>query len=136
LALSTAVLLGLALWLSPSGAGSGTHQQLGLPPCGWMVSMNMPCPSCGMTTAFSYAAHGSLLSSFLVQPMGFVLALMTAAAFVVSIFVACTGSMVGYALASRISPRLLVAFGAFALVAWGYKILLHRGYLPFIEIGS
>jgi hypothetical protein len=40
--------------------------------------------------------------------------------------------MVGHALSSRISPRFLLLFGFVALLAWGYKILLHRGYLPFI----
>ncbi len=132
LALGCAAILGVAMWLTPSPAGIGTHQQLGLAPCGWATGMNMPCPSCGMTTAFTYAAHGSLLNSFLVQPMGAILALATATVLVVSTYVALTGSMVGHALSSRISPRFLLVFGLVALLAWGYKILLHRGYLPFI----
>ncbi len=134
-AVACAAVLGVALWLSPNPAGVGTHRALGLPECGWVTQMNMPCPSCGMTTAFSHAAHGSLLKSFVVQPMGAILALATATALVVALFVAATGSMVGHALLGRISARTLLVLGIFAALAWGYKILLHRGLLSFEAVG-
>lgn len=133
LALACAAVLGVALWLSPDPSGSGTHRQLNLPPCGFMVAMNMPCPSCGMTTAFSHAAHGNLVQSFLTQPLGALLALLTAATLVVCAYVACTGSMVGHALTSRMTPRWLLVLGLCGGAAWIYKILLHRGFLPFIS---
>ncbi|MBL9140387.1 MAG: DUF2752 domain-containing protein [Phycisphaerae bacterium] len=136
IAVVCASILGVAVWLSPSPNGVGTHRALGLPECGWISQMNMPCPSCGMTTAFSHAAHGSLLRSFAVQPMGALLALATASVFVVAIFVACTGSMVGHVLADRMSARILLLLGILAVMAWGYKILLHRGLLPFDALGS
>lgn len=66
--------------------------------------------------------------------MGGLLALGTAATLVVSAYVACTGSRVGHALAARVSPRLLLVAGVLAALAWGYKILLHRGYLPFLPL--
>ena len=38
------LILGVAAWLSPSTDGIGTHQQLGLPQCGWIVAADLPCP--------------------------------------------------------------------------------------------
>ena len=53
-----------ALWLAtrlePSPTGWGTHMQLGLPPCGFLVLTGRPCPSCGMTTAFLRIGEGDL----------------------------------------------------------------------------
>src|SRR3954465_7753926 len=90
--LGCAAILGLAAWLTPSPNGLGTHSQLNLPPCGWIVMMDMPCPTCGMTTAFAHAAHGDLWASFLAQPMGCVLAIVTAMMFWVSLYITATGS--------------------------------------------
>ena len=77
-ALAAAGPLVLAAWLEPAAAGLGTHEQLGLPACGWVAAAGIPCPSCGMTTAFAHAARGDLLGSFLVQPAGAILALAAA----------------------------------------------------------
>src|SRR5438046_1464548 len=44
---SSASMLAVGVWLNPSAAGTGTHQQLGLPPCGWLQVMGIPCPMCG-----------------------------------------------------------------------------------------
>lgn len=89
-----------------------------------------------MTTAFSHAAHGHVLSSVVVQPMGALLALGTATAFVVAVYVSLTGSRVAHALAGRLSARWLLGLGVVGVAAWGYKILLHRGLLPFEGLGS
>ena len=37
-------MLGLAAYLKPSHAGFGTHQQLGMQPCGMLVVTGYPCP--------------------------------------------------------------------------------------------
>ena len=77
LACVAAIVLGVAVYLSPSPAGHGTHQQLGLPACNFMVATGYPCLSCGMTTSFSHAVRGELISSFLAQPFGMFLAVCT-----------------------------------------------------------
>jgi hypothetical protein len=41
-------LLATARWLTPDARGLGTHEQLGLPPCGFYLWYGLPCPSCGM----------------------------------------------------------------------------------------
>lgn len=58
-----AVLLSIAAWLSPNSKGMGTHQQLGLPPCTLVQLTGTRCPSCGMTTSWSYLMKGNLVGS-------------------------------------------------------------------------
>lgn len=64
----------LALYLTPDPSGSGTHQQLGLPPCTMKVLTGFPCPSCGMTTSFSNFVRGNLFAAFVANPAGVLLA--------------------------------------------------------------
>ena len=87
--------LGVAAWLEPSPDGLGTHSQvLNMPPCGWIAMIDLPCPTCGMTTSFAHAAEGNLLEAFVVQPMGAFLSVVVAMALVVGLYVALTGSRV------------------------------------------
>ena len=80
-------MLGIGLWLSPNNnpvaggpaAGTGSHEELGLPPCGFLATTGYPCPTCGCTTAVSNFSHGHILRSFLTQPFGFAVALLAAA---------------------------------------------------------
>lgn len=48
------VVILIATTLEPAAVGHGTHTQLGLPPCGFFVVTGMPCPGCGLTTAFAH----------------------------------------------------------------------------------
>ena len=89
----------------------------------------IPCLSCGMTRSFDWFMHGRLLDSLRVNPLGFVLALLSVVGF-------------GYLLLRPLRlPRLEVElsdrqsrwarFGALALIAanWAYLIareLSHR----------
>lgn len=118
-----AVLLAVATYLNPASAGHGTHEQLGLPPCGWVTGFGIPCPTCGMTTAFASAADGDLLTSLRTQPMGCLLALATAAATIVSAYVMATGSAVGGHLLRLVTPRVGWGIAALVLAAWIYKIV-------------
>lgn len=122
-------LLLLAAYLRPAGEGLGTHQQLGLPPCGWIMAADMPCPSCGMTTAFSHAADGNLLGSFRAQPMGALLALVTAVIVIAAGWTALSGSRLGPFLFGLMSARIGWAILVFALLAWIWKIIDHKGIL-------
>ncbi|MCA9038914.1 MAG: DUF2752 domain-containing protein [Planctomycetaceae bacterium] len=64
----------LAMYLTPNPNGSGTHQQLGLPPCTMKVVMGIPCPSCGMTTSFSNFVRGNMIAALSANPAGVLLA--------------------------------------------------------------
>jgi hypothetical protein len=116
-------VLGLAAWLQPNPSGTATHRQLGLPPCGLLEKTGYPCPSCGMTTAFAWAAHGRLDKAFVAQPAGTVLALLTACAVIVSAYLAVTGKDVSRILDDRLIIRGLIFLGIVVLAGWAYKIV-------------
>jgi len=114
-------LLVLAARLSPDSAGHGTHTQLGLPPCGWAVYFGKPCATCGMTTAWAYAAHGQYGRSLVTQPMGTLLCLAAATVFWGALHAACTGSRLGWVVGRLARPAVLWGLGALVLAAWAYK---------------
>jgi hypothetical protein len=59
-----------ALVLTPSAAGHGTHQQLGLPPCPTVMLFDRPCPGCGLTTSWTALLHGRVGESLRAHPLG------------------------------------------------------------------
>lgn len=65
----------VAFQLQPDPRGFGTHQQLGLPPCSLRSLVDVPCPSCGMTTAFAHFVRGHWIQSLQANCSGFLLAL-------------------------------------------------------------
>lgn len=135
LAVGCLAVLCVGAWLRPSVTGTGTHQQLGLMPCGFYQRTGIPCPSCGYTTAFTYFSHGNWVASFYVQPMGFLLALISGMTVWAGFYVAITGRPV-HRLLTRIPSRYYAwPLIIFALLAWGYKILLtlcgHDGWRGF-----
>lgn len=72
-------VFGTACWLNPYGSDGkplrmGTHQQLGFPPCNFVILTGKPCPSCGMTTSFSLFVRGDLVNSMQANPVGLLLA--------------------------------------------------------------
>lgn len=75
LLLGIVAVIGVALSLEPDPRGYGTHEALGLPPCGlvFLTRGRVPCPSCGMTTSFAHAARLQLADSFRAHPFGLVL---------------------------------------------------------------
>lgn len=60
----------LAIFLTPSASGHGTHTQLGLPPCPSALIFNRPCPGCGLTTSIVALLHGDFVGSYSAHPMG------------------------------------------------------------------
>lgn len=120
--LAAAGILGTAAWLAPGHRHMGTHQQLGLLPCGFAIMTGYPCPTCGMTTAFAYAVRGHPIESIRSQPAGFLLTLATAVAGILAAGAVMTGQ---YPAVNwyRVNPTHFVWWVATALVAsWGFKI--------------
>lgn len=60
----------IALLISPSKSGHGTHQQLGLPPCGAVMVFQRPCPGCGLTTSFAATVRGQFEHAWNSNPFG------------------------------------------------------------------
>ena len=115
--------------LTPAPSGLGTHVALGLPPCLFLAVTGLPCPACGMTTAFVHVAHGRLLDAFVAQPFGALLALASLAG-LAALPVAFLRGVTPRALfdhprANRIALVLLALFA----LAWVYKlsVIIVRG---------
>lgn len=112
--------------LTPSSSGVGTHESLGLPPCGFLVITGYPCPSCGLTTAFVMLLHGHFIEAFLVQPFGvllFIVLFLAAGMSVTALFLRLPFSAV---LDSKHIDRLQMFLLIAMILAWIYKIYIMR----------
>ncbi len=121
------VVLGLAAWLHPSPNGHGTHEQMGLPACGWVAAFGKPCPTCGMTTAFAAAAHRDALGAVRAQPMGAALALVTATGFWANLHQMAFGSRIWAICGKLLRPRVLWTVASLWALAWAYKMVTWTG---------
>ena len=119
-------LLMVAVYVQPASEGIGTHQQLGLPQCGWILAANIPCPTCGMTTAWSHTVRGEFPSAFLAQPMGMLLAIGTMCVAVGGGISAMTGYSFNGLLYRFAPSKVFIVIAIVTLASWVLKILLHR----------
>lgn len=119
-------VLGVAAWVSPDGRGVGTHEQLGLAPCGMVLVFGLPCPTCGFTTSFALFVRGQWWASAWNQPAGFVLALLTAMAVWAGAYAAVTGARVHLLVAGFATPGRVVLAAGGVLLAWAWKITLMK----------
>jgi hypothetical protein len=69
-------LLLVARRLDPDPRGFGTHTQLGLGACAYLSATGRFCPTCGMTTAFSWLVRGRLDCSWQANPAGCLLGIL------------------------------------------------------------
>ena len=118
------VVLLLSFWLKPDPRGLGTHEQLMLFPCNFHALTGLPCPFCGMTTAFAHMARGNVREAFLAQPMGAVGFVATMLLLPIAVGGALTGKdTVGRILRlpwGRFSKTIVAMFA----VAWVFKIVV------------
>jgi hypothetical protein len=136
-----ATMLGIGLYLTPNNnqvaggptAGTGTHQQLGMPPCGFLQTFGYPCPTCGCTTAVSNFAHGHVLRSFLTQPFGFAVALVAFALLPLTFWGFVSGSWKGPSMFWLSWYWRTWVFGGLGilLLGWLYKIIIIRQQITF-----
>jgi hypothetical protein len=114
-----------ALLLPPNTAGISTHRALGLEPCQFLERTGLPCPACGMTTSYTHFVRGHFLGSLYVQPMGFVLAVLTGVTFWAALYIALTGRP-AHRLLSRLNGLAwIIGLMLFGAAAWGWKIFIH-----------
>ncbi len=116
--------LGLATRLPPNARGFGTHEALGLYPCGFVLRTGLPCPTCGMTTAFSHMMHGQVGRAFIVQPAGALLCFGTAVMLALSVTAAWRGRMVNLRWAQIDPVRVSLCIGIVFLGSWGFKVAI------------
>jgi hypothetical protein len=129
--LTCAAMIAVGLRLHPDLSGTGTHQQLGFPPCGLMQTTGVPCPTCGCTTAVTHFVHGHLLTAFITQPFGFAVGLLAVVLLPLTLYGAITGIWKG--------PSMFVlgwywrywVYGSLAIFifAWVYKVIAVQMHL-------
>lgn len=127
LALGALAPLVVGAILTPSVDGHGTHTQLGMPKCGWVIAFDRPCPTCGMTTAVTHAAHGDLVGAAAAQPAGAVFALLAAMAFWCGVHGAVTGADTVRITGRLFRGRVWWAIGGILLASWAYKMVTFSG---------
>jgi hypothetical protein len=93
-----------------------------MPPCGFVFTSGLPCPTCGMTTAFSNAVRGRLVAAFLAQPAGLAMCLLTMAGVPISLVIAASGRM-PYVNWDRLAVRLMLGLALLVLAGWGFKVI-------------
>ncbi len=131
IALPTSTVLGIAMWLTPSERGFGTHTQLGLGECVMMQLTDWPCPMCGMTTTFTLMAHLRPVDAFFNQPFGVVLFTLTVVGAVVGLFDLVTGRGLFTKVLGWVGRReQVIALGLLVGMfgGWLYKsVIMHPG---------
>mgnify|MGYP000846371592 CR=1 FL=1 len=66
----TVTVLVLSRLLTPNPTGWGTHTEILPLPCVWHVLTGLPCPGCGLTTAFAWMARGDGAAAWRCNPLG------------------------------------------------------------------
>jgi len=123
-------LMNAVAWrLTPSASGIGTHEQLGLPACGFLTVTGWPCPSCGLTTSVSHLVHGEIIQAIIVQPFGVAL-------YAVLLFVTGFASWalvrsrpLGVLTESAMFEKVQYVLLALMILSWVYKILQFNSFL-------
>lgn len=128
LLLLSAGALALSFAVRPSPAGWGTHIRLGFPPCMFHTLVGLPCPFCGMTTAFAHMARGQVVQAFSCHVLGpaFFLGTWILAAWSLWCLVGGVSPVPPWALSGRIQTIGVAILGA----GWAVNIacaLLHVG---------
>ncbi|MBM3289928.1 MAG: DUF2752 domain-containing protein [Candidatus Hydrogenedentes bacterium] len=122
-ALACAGLIVVATYLTPDPRGLGTHEQLGLPPCISSTYLGVPCPFCGMTTAFALMAHARLTDAVHTQPAGAAFFAVCIIALAGALATAVLGHTPKHAAALARAPWIGGAALAIVAVAWVYKMI-------------
>lgn len=90
--------------------------------CGFKDEYGLPCPTCGMTTAFLEFSKGHILTAFWAQPAGAVFFCMVAAAGVWTGVRAVRGVESG--LVKKLKLKYIIgAIGLIVLAGWGVMIV-------------
>lgn len=126
---AAASVLGVARWLNPDDPEMPMNRQLGIPACSWMTDFGIPCPTCGMTTAFAESAHGHWLRAIVSQPAGWLEFVLVCILGLVSLVELVTGT--GWRINwYRLRPgRAVIVAVSVVLLSWAYKVLASQGLI-------
>lgn len=111
-------VLAAALAVEPDVRGYGTHTQLGLPPCGFLLLTGSPCPGCGLTTAFAYGVRGQWSMAASANPLGLALFFVVCACIPLGVTAALRSWSLGEVIDRFGLNRWAIAVAACAIVLW------------------
>jgi hypothetical protein len=120
---TSAFVLAASVWLTPAESGVGTHTQLGLPPCGFLVLFGKPCPACGLTTAFAHLAHLQPLASLRAHPVGLPLFAINLGVLALSAHGLATGRAVTHVVDRLSADRVALGVGGALLATWAVRLV-------------
>jgi hypothetical protein len=89
-----------------------------------LIATGLPCPTCGMTTAFSHAVRGQLIRAFWAQPSGLAMALATIVLAGASVWTLVRGAPPRVDLPQVTPYRLFLAFLVIFVAGWAFKLAL------------
>ncbi len=108
----------VATQLAPDPRGWGTHEQLGWQRCRIRQWFDGPCPTCGMTTAWSLAVRGDVAAALATNAGGAMLLVGTIAASACLFASATAGRWLGPVPRPRTAWWLAAAWLAVTLGDW------------------
>lgn len=114
-----------ARMLVPDPSGHGTHTQLGLPPCGFLVLTGCPCPGCGLTTAFAHMARLDFVGAARANPFGIPLFLVTFFTIPVAIRGFVRGEAVFDTLDRHHAEKVSAALAICGVAVWIVRAAMH-----------
>jgi hypothetical protein len=122
-ALCVIAVLALAVILTPSPAGTGTHTQLGMAPCTVLVLTGYPCPSCGLTTCFAHLVRFQVLDAFRANAAGVLIFLVLVVLLPVSVYAMVRNMPVLSTLVFLKGDTVLALICAVMIIDWVVEIL-------------
>jgi len=111
-------VLAVALAIEPDVRGYGTHTQLGLPPCGFLLLTGSPCPGCGLTTAFAHGIRGQWSLAASANPLGLALFFVVSACIPLGLAAALRSWSIGEVIDRFGLNRWALAVAGCAIVVW------------------
>jgi hypothetical protein len=122
LAVAALCLLGVSRGLVPDARGLGTHTQLGIPPCGFLLLTGLPCPACGLTTCFAHLARGQVDRALHANALGLVLFACVLLSLPLAMW-ACARNRAFFETFARMHiDRLCIAIACVALAQWFARV--------------
>ena len=121
--LALLVPLAVACCLEPNPQNRGTHQQLGLPPCTFVVLFGRPCPTCGMTTAWAHLVRGHGIHALRANVGGTLLGIVDLVAAPWLLLSAACGRWLGWAPNGTAVAWAAVPIVLVTLIDWGVRLM-------------
>ena len=123
LGLGLLVPLVVACLLEPDGQGRGTHGQLGLPPCTFVVLFGQPCPVCGMTTSWAHLVRGEVIDALGANVGGTLLGVLDLATAGWLLLSAACGRWLGWVPNGTAAAWLGTSIAIVILINWAVRLM-------------